>query len=320
LRSRRSRLAAPLAIVAAAIALACATDRPPDHGARETGLLCFWKVESPTGTGGKAHLLGSIHFGRPDFRFDPAIREAFDGSDALVMELDPEAIASERMSVLLEEMGRLPEGETLSDVISPETYDALADALQKSGYSIAGLDPFKPWVAIISLSSLAIQSGGLSKEEGVETQLIGWAGTRMETIGLETPEEQMALFDGMPLELQEEILRGLVSEGDVLRHTTDAIVEAWLRGDTERLAELALIGPHDHEEARVFYRTMYLERNQKMALGIAELIDRGGEWFVVIGAAHMVGDAAIPTLLEERGYRVRQIEKTVGRNHAVDSP
>ena len=320
MRSRRSRLAAPLAIVAAAIALACATDRPPDHGARETGLLCFWKVESPTGAGGKAHLLGSIHFGRPDFRFDPAIREAFDGSDALVMELDPEAIASERMSVLLEEMGRLPEGETLSDVISPETYDALADALQKSGYSIAGLDPFKPWVAIISLSSLAIQSGGLSKEEGVETQLIGWAGTRMETIGLETPEEQMALFDGMPLELQEEILRGLVSEGDVLRHTTDAIVEAWLRGDTERLAELALIGPHDDEEARVFYRTMYLERNQKMALGIAELIDRGGEWFVVIGAAHMVGDAAIPTLLEEKGYRVRQIEKTVGRNHAVDSP
>jgi uncharacterized protein YbaP (TraB family) len=128
----------------------------------------------------------------------------------------------------------------------------------------------------------------------------------------------MALFDGMPLELQEEILRGLVSEGDALRHTTDAIVEAWLRGDTERLAELALIDPRDDEGARVFYRAMYLERNQKMARKIAELIDRGGEWFVVIGAAHMVGDAGIPTLLEERGYRVRQIERTVETSHAVD--
>jgi uncharacterized protein YbaP (TraB family) len=320
MRSRRRSLAAPLAIVGVVMALACATGRLPDHGARETGLLCFWKVESPTGATGEAHLLGSIHFGPPDFRFDPAILEAFDGSDALVMELDPEAVASERMSALLEEMGRLPEGETLPDLISPETYRALANALQRNGYSIAGLDPFKPWVAIISLSSLALQSGGLLKEEGVEAQLIERAGTRMETIGLETPEEQMALFDGMPLELQEEILRGLVGEGDALRHTTEAIVEAWLRGDTERLAEIALIRSRDDEGARVFYRTMYLERNQKMAREIAELVDRGGEWFVVIGAAHMVGDEGIPTLLEARGYRVRQIEKTGGRSHAVDRP
>ena len=315
---RRRSLAAPLAIVAAAIALACATGRVPDHGARETGRLFFWKVESPTGAGGNAHLLGSVHFGRPDFRFDPAIQEAFEGSDALVMELDPEDVTAERMSALLQEMGRLPEGETLSDVISPETYDALADALQRSGYSIVGLDPFKPWVAIISLSSLAVQSGGLSKEEGVEAQFIERAGASMETIGLETPEEQMALFDGMPLELQEEILRGLVSEGDALRDATDAIVEAWLRGDTERLAELALIGSDDDEGARAFHETMYLERNRNMARGIAALIDQGGEWFVVIGAAHMVGDEGIPALLAERGYLVRQIEKTVGRSHAVD--
>lgn len=314
----RRGLAAPLAIAAAVIALACATGRVPDHGALETGRLFFWKVESSTGAGGSAHLLGSVHFGRPDFRFDPAILEAFEGSDALVMELDPEDVTSERMSTLLQEMGRLPEGETLSDLISPETYDALADALQRSGYSIAGLDPFRPWVAIVFLSSLAIQSGGLSREQGVEAQFIERAGTRMETIGLETPEEQMALFERMPLEHQEEILRGLVSEGDALRYVTDAIVEAWLRGDTERLAELALIGSHDDERAKAFHQTMYLERNQTMAREIAALVDLGGEWFVVIGAAHMVGDGGIPALLEERGFTVRQIEKTVGGSHAVD--
>ena len=314
----RRGLAAALAIAATAIALACATGRTPDHGARETGRLFFWKVESPTGAGGIAHLLGSVHFGRPDFRFDPAILEALEGSDALVMELDPEDVTSERMSALLQEMGRPPEGETLSDLISLETYDALADALQRSGYSIAGLDPFKPWVAIVFLSSLAVQSGGLTREQGVETQLIERAGTRMETIGLETPEEQMALFDGMPLEHQEEILRGLISEGDAVHYVTDAIVEAWLRGDMERLAELALIGSHDDEGATAFHQAMYLNRNQSMAREIAALVDLGGEWFVVIGAAHMVGDGGIPALLGERGYTVRQVEKTVGGGHAVD--
>jgi uncharacterized protein YbaP (TraB family) len=305
-------------ILAAVTTLACATAGPIDHGARETGRLCFWKVESPSAAGGNAYLLGSIHFGRPGLRLDPAILDAFQRSDTLVLELDPEEVTPERMAALLQETGRLPEGETLSDLISPETYHALAEALERSGYSIAGFDRFEPWVAIVSLSSLAIQSGGLSREAGVEAQLIEQAGARLETIGLETPEEQVALFDGMPLELQEEILLGLASEGDTLRQVTDAIVEAWLRGDTERLAELALAGFHDEETARTFHRTMYLERNRSMARRIAELIDQGGERFVVVGAAHMVGEGGIPALLEESGYRVQQIEKTVGRSHAVD--
>jgi len=312
-------LATPLAILAAAIALACATGGAPDHGARETGRLFFWKVESPSRADGSAHLLGSVHFGRPDFRFDPAIQEAFRGSDALVMELDPDDVTPEKMSALLLEMGLLPEGETLPDTLSPEIYRALTDALEKSGYPISGLDPFKPWVAIIVLSGLAVQSDGLSKEQGVEAHFIARAGATMGTIGLETPEAQMAVFDAMPLELQEEILRGLLGEGDALRDATDAILEAWLRGDSERLAELALVGSHDDEGARAFHQAMYLERNQNMAREIAELIDRGGEWFVVIGAAHMVGAGGIPALLADQGYIVRQIEKTLEENgHAVD--
>jgi uncharacterized protein YbaP (TraB family) len=270
----------------------------------------FWDVESPAEDGGSAHLLGSIHFGRADFHFDAAILRAFERSDVLVMELDPKEVSPERISALLDEMGRLPGGERLSDVLSPETYRSLADALQKSGHSIAALDPFAPWVAITVLSSLAIQSDGLSREEGVEARFSEQAGATMEIIGLETPEEQMGFFDALPLDLQEEILRGLLGEGDAMSSATDAILEAWLRGDTERLAELALLGSYEDEGAQAFHRIMYLERNENMARRIAELIDRGGEWFVVIGAAHMVGDGGIPGLLAERGYIVRQIEKT----------
>jgi len=302
--------AAPLAIAAAVIALACATDGVLDHGARETGRLFFWNVESPSEPGSSAHLLGSVHFGRADFHFDAAILRAFERSDVLVMELDPEEVTPERMSELLQEMGRPPGGERLSDLLSPETYQALAEALQRSGYPIAALDPFAPWVAITVLSNLAMQSSGLSREEGVEAQFSERAGATMEIIGLETPEEQMAFFDAMPLDLQEEILRGLLGEDDAMSNATDAILEAWLRGDTQRLAELALLGSHEDEAAQAFHRIMYLERNENMARRIAELIDQGGEWFVVIGAAHMVGDEGIPALLADRGYIVRQIEKT----------
>jgi uncharacterized protein YbaP (TraB family) len=303
-------LATSLTVVAVAIALACAALRAPDHGARETGRLFFWEVESPRPDGGSAHLLGSVHFGREDFLFDPAIQEAFEASDLLVMELDPDDVTPEKMSALLDEMGRLPEGETLADVLPPELYQALADRLWKSGYSIAGLDPFKPWVAVTFLSSLAIQSDGLSEEEGVESHFLERATGKIETVGLETPRQQMALFDALPPELQQEMLRGLLEEGDAFRDATDAIIEAWLRGDTERVAELSSIGSQDDEGARAFQRIMYLERNRNMAAEIARRIDQGGRLFVVVGAGHMVGAGGIPALLEERGYTVRQIEKT----------
>jgi uncharacterized protein YbaP (TraB family) len=301
----RRRHAAPLAILAVATALACAT-----FGARETGRLFFWAVESPGDMGGSAHLLGSVHFGRSDFRFDPAIQAAFEESDALAMELDPEDITPERMTVLLDEMGRLPQGETLSDLLSPETYEALTETLERRGYPAFTLDGFEPWVAITVLSSLEIESGGLSREEGVEAHFVEQARAGMEVIGLESPEEQMSLFDDMPLDLQEDILRELLVEDGAFRDTTDAVVEAWLRGDTERLAEVALTGPYRDEAARAFQEALYRKRNRRMAMKIAELIDGGGRWFVVIGAAHMVGDDGIPALLAERGYLVRQIEKT----------
>lgn len=303
-------LTIPLAIVAAAIALACATGGAPDHGARETGQLFFWKVESPRPESGSAHLLGSVHFGRPDFHFDPVIQEAFEAADALMMELDPDDVTPEKMSALLDEMGRLPEGQTLADVLPPDLYQALAEALWEKGYSIAGLDPFKPWVAVNFLSSLEIESDGLTKEQGVESRFAERAQEDMETIGLETPEQQMALFDALPLELQLEMLRGLLEEGEAVRDATDAIIEAWLRGDAQRVAELSSVGSQQDEGARDFHRIMYLERNQNMAAEIARRVDQGGRWFVVVGAGHVVGARGIPALLEQRGYTVRRIEKT----------
>jgi uncharacterized protein YbaP (TraB family) len=41
-----------------------------------------------------------------------------------------------------------------------------------------------------------------------------------------------------------------------------------------------------------------------MADDIVALLERGGESFVVIGAAHLVGPTGVPTLLRERGIHV----------------
>src|SRR5262245_29074158 len=73
-----------LPIVAACAALGPA--RPP--APHETGQLVFWEVQSARAPGARAWLLGSVHAGSPDLQLDPAIEQAFAGSDALVIEAD----------------------------------------------------------------------------------------------------------------------------------------------------------------------------------------------------------------------------------------
>jgi uncharacterized protein YbaP (TraB family) len=46
-----------------------------------------------------------------------------------------------------------------------------------------------------------------------------------------------------------------------------------------------------------------------MAAAIAELLEDGdnGDYFIIIGAAHFVGDGSIIDLLEEMGYTIERI-------------
>src|SRR5262249_55559742 len=77
----RNRLTLLLA-VCTALASACATlPRPPV----ETGQLFLWDVERGDGTGGIAHVLGSIHISEQELSFDPAVDRDFADADTLAL-------------------------------------------------------------------------------------------------------------------------------------------------------------------------------------------------------------------------------------------
>jgi uncharacterized protein YbaP (TraB family) len=303
--TRRNLLQLGLALCVS-LGLACATPAPP----AETGELFLWEVARPDGSGGVAHLLGSVHMAEDVLTLDPAIDRALADADALVLEIDPQELDPMRLAELAVQKGRFPDGRTLDQVLAPDTWAALQQRLTREDLPVAMFRPMEPWYALLTLQMLALQREGYDVEQGIETSLtLSAVENDKPTQGLETVEQQLDVMSDLPLDLQIRQLEEFLSEdgggGDL-----SSLIDAWQRGDAERL-EREVFGELERDPSLLpYYERFYFDRNDRMAQGIATRVDTGGRWFVAVGAAHVVGARGIPSLLEQSGYRVRRVPRT----------
>jgi uncharacterized protein len=302
---RHRRLLLPAATV---LGLACATAPPP--AANESGELFLWEVERPDGDGGVAHVLGSVHLSEQELHFDPAVDHALEAADTLVLEIAPEHLDPVGLASLSLEKGQFSDGSTLDRVLAPETWSLLEERAAAYDLPIASFRRMEPWFALLTLQNIALQREGYAIEHGVESQL---AEDALEdgkpTQGLETPAEQLGVFDALPLDLQERQLREFLEHKGGERDLS-LLLDVWRKGDAARLEE-ELFGELSRDPALApYYELFYFDRNARMARGIAERVDAGGRWFVAVGAGHVVGARGIPSLLARHGYRVRRVPKS----------
>jgi len=63
------------------------------------------------------------------------------------------------------------------------------------------------------------------------------------------------------------------------------------------------------EDGRFYfiYEKLIYKRNRNMALRIEGFLGTNGTYFVVVGAAHLLGDRGIIQLLREKWYTVEQL-------------
>jgi hypothetical protein len=305
----RVRHRLPLLLAACASwALACATPAPRPA---DTGLLFLWEIARPDGRGGVAHLLGSVHLSEREMDFDPAVDRALDAADTLVLEIDPSDLDRESLAFLSVEWGHFRDGRTLDAVVGPATWQAIEARAAEAGLPAESFRPMEPWLALLTLQTLALQREGYELEKGVETKLTADAAqVGKPTQGLELPEDQLGVFDGLPLELQVRQLREFLDGGDENDSDLSVLLDAWRSGDEARLERELFAELERDPSLAPFYEVFYFDRNDRMARGIAQRVDAGGRWFVAVGAGHVVGARGIPSLLARHGYLVRRVPKT----------
>lgn len=287
--------------------LACATVPP----AVETGQLVLWEIARGDGSGGRAHLMGSVHLSDDEIHFDPAVERALARADTLVLEVAPEEFEPARMSELTAKAGLFEDGRTLRSVVSPETWKRLRDRLEREDLDPEAFLPMKPWLASVTLQTLELARQGFDPDRGVDMGLARSAeAAGKAVVGLESAEEQIATLDSLPYATQELLLRSVLEQDSAGERGMSLLLDAWRKGDVARIEAEVFVGLDDDPALVPFFEAIYFERNQRMASGIARIVDAGGLAFVAVGAAHVVGERGVPALLVARGYVVRRVPKS----------
>jgi len=278
---------------------------PSDHGAapacagEKRPLL--WQVK---GAKNSVYLFGSIHLGKPDFYpLLPQVEAAFDRSGHLVVELDPTSEAFKKELGRFMATARLPEGKTIRDVVSAGVYRKLNEALDRIGLPLDSFDRLKPEVAAIALTTLKLQSLGYMPDFGVDLYFLGKAKNGKKIVELENFGEQMRIFESLG---QERFLAYTLLSLNSVEQTSVKLITAWRCGDLKAMQTSLFedLNSNMIDNAAEIYEKLFFRRNVTMAEKVKTFLQQEDDYFVVVGAGHLVGDRSIVDLLRKEGYQV----------------
>lgn len=295
---------AAILILCLVLFTSCST--PADDN-EDTSLSFLWEVSSDTNT---VYILGSVHVAKADiYPLAEAIENAYALSEYLVVEIDINAISDLEMTALLLEKGMYPTSESLQDNISDDLYSRLYDRLSESdstGLLLSSVNLFEPWVVATLISDLDYVALGYEVEYGIETYFLDKAeADGKDILELESAEFQLDIFDSMSYEIQIALLEDTV-DNPVTEDEMEAMFEAWSTGDAAKMEQMAFEGIEEDEDYREFLSIINDDRNFLMLEKIEQYLQDDETYFVVVGAAHLVGENGLINLLDNKGYTVEQ--------------
>lgn len=271
-------------------------------GAFDHGVL--WKVSGRGGEGGRpSYLFGTIHSDDPRVvQLPRQVRAAFDESDHFCMELllDPRASSVLAQSVVF------PQGQDLRAMIGGTLFEQIVPLMADHGVPEQALLRLKPWAVLMILSSPKQKTGrvlDLSLHERAKRQ-------GKSTCGLETVEEQVAIFDTASVAEQLILLRDTVKRYSQLPDLFTRLIDRYLARDLAGLLTLSQeSGPTDAAVKRVFdvfMRRLLDQRNPRLLDRMDAAIRAGGA-FIAVGALHLPGEQGLLRLLHQQGYALEAV-------------
>ncbi|MCM3782503.1 TraB/GumN family protein [Neobacillus mesonae] len=261
----------------------------------------LWEVNHE---GKTVYLVGSMHIADESFYpLDPSFEKAFAESEYLGVEVDISKPQDEAMQEMTLNLGMYQDGTTLKDHISSDAYEQIGEILTENGLEPDALDEFKPWMVENTLSTLKSLQSGYQGEIGIDLHFLEKAAERnIPVIELETYESQLRMLSGFSDELQNANLQAVIENYDVVDDSVDQLAKMWKQGDDAVLLEITQSMTENEE----YYKAMLVDRNIGMADKIEGYLtgDEDGDYFIVVGALHYLGEDGIVKLLQDKGFTV----------------
>ncbi len=253
-----------------------------------------WRAEK---AGVSYTLLGSIHAGKGSFYPLPnSATKAFESSHGLIVEAD---ILSNTAPILRES------NFSAIQVLSNQQIEQLHVILTNYSLNIDSYLQLPPWLLAMTLQLLQLPEVGLQVELGIDQFFLQQAHQNS------TPVHE---FEGMDFQIS--LFQNLEQEGaDLLIDTIEGwsesqqaltcLIDAWQQGDDGMLVQLLEQQQYNQQLADLL---IYKRNNQwvnALVNNRFQLIK--GEYLVVVGALHLVGNKGIISQLERNGFTVERL-------------
>jgi uncharacterized protein YbaP (TraB family) len=264
----------------------------------------LWRVQSKRST---VYLLGSIHLLKKDiYPLSRTIENAFEKSDFLAVEADINEIGRLNIQKLMES-AFYSGNDTLEKHVSQSTFDTVKEQTERLGLPIEFVYNQKPWFLGLTLSSVELMKAGYDPNYGMDKYFLSKAAGTKKILELESLDYQIDLLSGLNDDEQELFLLYTLKDLEILTQEVDNLVDAWQSGAVESMEKTVTKSFTEDRRFSGIYDKLIKKRNRSMALKIEGFLKTNGTCFVVVGAAHLLGERGIVQLLKGRGYSVEQL-------------
>lgn len=273
------------------------------------GKLFFWKVSSPST---EVYFLGSIHLGTKEmYPLAKEIEDAFNRSKFLVLEADLTKVDPVQLQQIIFSKGMYGEDDSLSKHVPAQTLKGATELAGTLGLPEASVEKMKPWFLGMTMAMLSIQKLGYSPELGIDQHFAGEAKEKgKEILEMESMEFQLKLLSELSDDLQAKFLASTIDEAKMTKERMDVVLAAWTKGDLATFEEEMLKKPRQKYPDQIELQNKLIDdRNVGMARKAGEYLRTKDTYFVVVGAAHLVGEKGVLRLLEKDGFKVEQVER-----------
>ena len=270
----------------------------------QTKKAFLWSLESANNT---IYILGSMHALKPsDYPLPQTVNQVFAEAEHLVFEIDLNKSDDPRTAQIVEQKAR-PDApnESLKNALDQNTYKLAEQQVQQLGLPIQVFDDFEPWFLYLTLGGVDMAKSGYSSAYGIDRYLFeAGMNSDKEISVLETIEQQLDIFDKMPVSTQAKLLRQTIAEAQTSESELDVLADAWKSGNVNKLNNLLLESFRAYPELQ---KILLVDRNKNWVQQIKPLINQSDDYLIVVGAAHLVGQDSLIELMQKEGYQLKQL-------------
>ncbi len=245
-----------------------------------------------------SYLYGTIHLACANqIAPSPVFKQKFNSTQQLYLEID---FDDPNLASGLTKAMRLPPGKTLRSYLKPQDYEAVAQFFEQSvGLPLDQLNNIKP-PFLESMAIPSMLSCPVGSWESSLTQLA--QGRKLPVEGLETIQEQAAVFDQIPLATQLQSLLELARKPAEARQELQTLTEQYRTQDLSAMAAAFAKDP----TMRPYEAAFLGDRNRKWVPKMLRLA-KAKPTFFAVGAGHLGGKDGVIVLLRKSGYQVRAV-------------